>query len=258
MKLSGLRQILLGLVLSVSMTSYALDTPPQEQLDPFVMQLVKQVSDYLTTANSFSVRSDVTTDEVLPSGEKIQLSRRAQVVVRRPDRLRAEVHSDFGTTRFYYDGKKLSRFDMDNNVYGSIKVPGTIEEALDHAMENYGVDAPLADLLAGDLYENFISNTRSGSYVGLHYLDGAHHHHLALSNDHVDFQLWISDDAAPLIRKIVITYKHVYGEPQLTAVLSDWNFDPRTPDMIFDFHPPIDADELDFLSVKSSIKGVKK
>ena len=111
------------------------------EIEPFVNTLVKQTSDYLTTAKSFSLRSDITTDEVLPSGEKIQLSRRAQVVVRRPDRLRAEVNSDIGATRFYYDGKKLSRFDMDNNVYGSIKVPGTIEAALDHAMENYGVDA---------------------------------------------------------------------------------------------------------------------
>jgi hypothetical protein len=228
------------------------------QIDPFVDALVKQVSDYLSTAKSFSVRSNATFEEVLPTGQKIQISRTADVLVRRPDRLQAEIESDQGITRFYYDGKIMSRFDLDKNVYASIDVPDNLEAALDDAMERFQIDAPLADLIAGNIHENFIAKTESGSYVGLHYLDGNKYHHLALSNKNVDFQVWITDDTAPLIRKIVITYRHLDGAPQFTAILSDWNFNPRTPDMVFEFFPPIDADKIEYLPVKTSQSGEEK
>ena len=227
-------------------------------IDPFVDQIIKQASDYLTSAKSFAVYSNVTTDKFLPSGQQVQFSRSSRALVRRPDRLRAEVISDKGVIRFFYDGKKMSRFDMDKNIYASFKVSGELGKALDYAMDKFQLDAPLADLLAGSLYENFIENTDSAVYVGLNYLDGDYYHHLALSNENVDFQVWISDDEAPLIHKIVITYKHLEGEPQFTAMLSEWDFNPRTPDLVFDFHPPIDADEIQFLPVPSGKKGVKK
>jgi len=147
---------------------------------------------------------------------------------------------------------------VDKNSYASIDVPGTLDTALDHVMEKYQLSAPLADFLAGNLYENFIANTDSGFYAGLHFLDGRKYHHLALSNENVYFQLWISDDVAPLVRKLVITYKHIEGTPQFTAYLSEWDFNPRTPDMVFDFYPPIDADEIDVLPVVSRNKGDKE
>jgi hypothetical protein len=228
------------------------------QIDPFVDVLIRQASDYLLIAKSFSLHSDTTIEEVSSSGQKIQLSRSAEVLVRQPDRLRAEVVSDRGVTRFYYDGKTMSRFDLDQNVYASIDVPDNLEAALDHAMERFQIDAPLADLFAGNLYSNFIENTDSAFYAGLHYLEGSKYHHLALSNENVDFQIWISDSVAPLIHKIVITYKHLVGAPQFTAILSDWNFNPDAPDMVFDFYPPIDADEIEFLPVTTSASGAEK
>ena len=227
-------------------------------IDPFVDALIKQASDYLAMATSYSLHVDTTVEEVSPSGRKIQLSRSADVLVRQPDRLRAEVVSDGGVTRFYYDGKHFSRFDLDKNTFARIDVPSNLEAALDHAMERFQLDAPLADFLAGNLYDNFILNTDSGYYAGVHYMDGANYHHLALSNENVDFQIWISDDMAPLIRKIVITYKHVEAMPQFTAILSDWEFNPRAPDMVFNFYPPIDADEIEYLPVTSNDSGVKK
>lgn len=231
---------------------------PSDGIDPFVVNLIRQASDYLSSAKSFSLKAHQTTEEVLRSGQKIQLSRSGKVLVRLPDRMYTEAVSDKGTTRFYYDGKTMSRFDLEKNIYASIDVPDTLEAALDHAMLKFHVDAPLADFLAGNLYDNFISNTDSGFYAGLHYLDGEKYHHLALSNQHVDFQIWITDSVEPLIRKIVITYKHLKGVPQYTAYLSDWDFNPRTPDMLFDFYPPIDADEIEFIPVATGTSGEKQ
>lgn len=230
--------------------------PRTDQIDPYVDVLIKQVSDYLLLADSISVRSDVTFEEVLTTGQKIQMHRSGKLIARRPDRLRMELASDKGVKRFYYDGEKISLFDLSRNVFATIDKAGTIEEALDYAMDTYQVELPMADFLAGNLYENFINGTDSAFYAGLHYMEGEEYHHLALSNKNVDFQTWIKDDEAPLIHKVIITYKNLPGEPQYTAVFKDWQLNPIAPDMAFDFYPPVDAEQIEFLPVITG-KGEK-
>ena len=83
--------------------------------------------------------------------------------------------------------------------------------------------------------------------MGLHLLQGVKHHHLLLSNQNVDYQVWIEDSARPVPKKIVITYVNEPGQPQFTALLTGWDFAPRLPDLVFDFAPPADADEIEFL-----------
>jgi len=257
-------QIALCIVLIFSTSLHAAgnadksDNASASSIDPLVDQIIKKASDYLISAKSFAVHSNVTTDEFLPTGQKVQLSRSSRALVRRPDRLRAEIISDKGVTRLFYDGKEMSLFDMDRNVYANFKVSGGLDKAFDYAMDKYRLDAPLADLLIDSLYENVTAKTESSVYVGLNYLDDDYYHHMAFSYENIDFQIWISDDEAPLIHKIVITYKHLEGEPQFMAILSGWDFNPRTPDFVFDFHPPIDADEIKFLPVSSGKKEVKK
>ena len=57
------------------------------------------------------------------------------------------------------------------------------------------------------------------------------------------------DSARPVPKKIVITYVNQPGQPQFTAVLTGWDFAPRLPDLVFDFAPPTNADEIEFLSL---------
>ncbi len=234
--------------LSIS-TARAQDTAQAQngEIDPFVEQLVKLTSDYLTSADAFRVKAEVTYEEVLTSGKKVQLSRTAEIMLRRPDRIRAEVLDDRGSRRVYYDGKTLSMHQLDENVYGIVDAPATIDEMIDSLREQYGIAIPLADLLVSDIDQNFRDNAESGTYMGLHYLQGVKHHHLLLSNQNVDYQVWIEDSARPVPKKIVITYVNEPGQPQFTAVLTGWDFAPRLPDLVFDFAPPIDADEIEFL-----------
>jgi hypothetical protein len=219
----------------------------EKDIDPFVAQLLKLTSDYLTSADAFRVTAEVTYDEVLTSGKKMQLARTVEVMLRRPDRVRVEVRDDQGTRRVYYDGTTLSMHHLDQNVYGIVDAPDTIDEMIDTLREQYGMAVPLADLLVSDIDQSFRDNAESGTYIGLHYLQGVKHHHLLLSNQNVDYQVWIEDSARPVPNKIVITYVNEPGQPQFTAVLSEWDFAPRLPDLVFDFAPPTDADEIEFL-----------
>ncbi|HCZ14686.1 MAG TPA: hypothetical protein DHV85_08815, partial [Candidatus Accumulibacter sp.] len=64
---------------------------------------------------------------------------------------------------FYYDGKTLTLYGKLENYYASVKAPGTIREMLDFAETKYGLEWPLADLLAP---ESLAQNVKSGIYLG--------------------------------------------------------------------------------------------
>ena len=217
--------------------------------DPFADGLIAATSQYLASATQFSMHAEITVEEVLKSGHKIHLSRSADIMVRRPDRLRAELIDDKGRRRLFYDGETVSLHNLRHNVYATVDVPGTIEQMIDEVRERYGVAAPLADLLVSDPYANYRENAETATYLGLHTLQGVEHHHLLLSNQEIDYQIWIEDSAMPLPKKITVTYFNQPGLPQITAILTDWNFAPRLPDLVFEFAPPADADEIKFLPV---------
>src|SRR6185369_6219479 len=62
-------------------------------LDPRADELLKRMGDYLGHAQFFSVSAEVWQDFQLSSGQRIQAGRTIELRVRRPNRLRAEVHS---------------------------------------------------------------------------------------------------------------------------------------------------------------------
>jgi hypothetical protein len=77
-------------------------------------------------------------------------------------------------------------------------------------------------------------------------------HHLAFSQETIDWQIWIEDGPRPVPRKLVITYKTEPGSPQYVARLSGWNFQPRFSKHFFTFEAPAGAGEMEFLTVENA------
>ncbi len=223
----------------------AADPAERPGMDPFADVLVRRVAAYLGAAGRFQVNAEVTSEQLLDSGHKIQLHRTVSVRVRRPDRLLAEVDADRRHLRFHYDGETLAIQALERNEYAVVDAPGTIDEMLDAVKARLDVSMPLVDLLVSDIHANFERSVTSASYVGLHKLGGVLHHHLLLSNENVDYQIWIRDGADPLPARIVITHPHEAGVPQETAVITGWEFAPQVPNVVFEFDPPADADRLE-------------
>jgi hypothetical protein len=153
------------------------------------------------------------------------------------------------TRRSWYDGKNVTVHDIGRGSYSVIKVPGTIDAALDYVMEKYDLSFPLADFLYKDPYATLIENVRSGHYVGLHNAQGVRSHHLVFSQDQIDWQIWVEDGKEMVPRKITITYKDLLGSPQYTAVLSDWSFNLRLADRLFVPNLPKNLERIEFVSV---------
>ena len=96
---------------------------------------------------------------------------------------------------------------------------------------------------------DLIEHVKSALYLGLHRVRGIRCHHLAFSQDNIDWQIWIEDGHQPVPRKFVITYKKVKSHPQLTGEIYDWNFAPHLSDSLFNFLAPPNATRTEFSSV---------
>jgi hypothetical protein len=135
--------------------------------------------------------------------------------------------------------------DKEHNVYATIEAPATIDATFDRLEDEYGVVLPLADLLYADPYAVLMAGVTYGRYLGLHQAAGVTCHHLAFSQDTIEWQIWIDAGEKPLPRKLVISYVDEPGEPQYSAVIRRWNLDSAVPDGLFTFEAPEGAQKVD-------------
>ncbi len=215
-------------------------------IEPKAEELLKRTSAVLSGAAQFTFEARDLVDEILQSGQKVQFASTRHYSVRRPNGIRLVIDGDLLQDRIWYNGKTLTILNTEQSAYGSIEVPGTIDELFDFIVERYGIVVPLADILFSDMYRTSIGGIRAGHYLGLHRVGDDLCHHLTFRQDAVDWQLWIQDGDQPVPRKLVITYKAMPGQPQYTALFDNWNLQADLPDDLFQFEAPAGGKEIDF------------
>jgi hypothetical protein len=224
---------------------------------PQADRLLREMGDYLKSAQQFSFQAGITFDDVLPSGQKIQFGATQDVAVRRPGGAYVEYRGDVGSRRFWYNGETITLYDPGHNFYGSEKAPPKLDEAMNHLMKEFGFSPPLADLLYSDPYQVLRERVQFGIYVGLSEVTGTRCHHLAFVEKYIDWQIWIEDGKELVPLKILITYKTLPGAPQFTALLSDWDFTTRLPDALFAAAVPAGAQKIQFLDLAKTMEKKK-
>ena len=232
-----------------------LPVPAPGRIGDNANRILREMGQYLRGAEEFTFIAEVAYDTLLPNGQKIQYSGQSNVSVRRPDKLLIRYEGEERKSRIFYDGKTFTILDARRDLYSVTDVPPTIDDAIDHVVEMYGFSPPIADLVYADPYKVLIENVDTAFKVGQSIVDGATCHHLAFTQDAIDWQIWIQQGGRPVPRKLVITYKEEPGSPQYTARLSDWNFQPRLAESSFTFHPPDGADKIEFLKPRWEIEG---
>jgi hypothetical protein len=213
-------------------------------------QMVDQICDFLQAQPSFTVNMDVTYDDVLDSGVKVQYSAYQSVWVQKPNRLRSDYVGDERNTRFYYDGQSFTLYDSDLNYYSTKAAPDTLDAVLAQVEEKYGITIPMSNLAASDTCAAIKSNVQRPIFIGVDMVNQIPMYHLLLIGHDRDYQIWVTRDKQPLLRKAIITYKTLPGSPQYTVLLSNWNFNPQIPAETFTFTPSADAIEIEFLPIE--------
>jgi hypothetical protein len=227
-------------------------------VEPRADELLKRMGDYLGQAQFFSVSVEVWQDAQFSSGQHIQSGRTVELQVRRPNRLRAEIHSTRRDRELLYDGKAITLLNRAQNFYGTVRTSGSLDEAMDIASERFGIAIPLEDFIRGDTHKGLLQNVTSGADIGPVSVLGRPCEHLAFTQTNIDWQVWIENGAKPVPRKFVITYKDEPGSPQFTALFSNWDFETKLPDFVFKFEPPPGASKIKVKDIKNGNQSRKK
>ena len=215
-------------------------------------RLLRQMSDYIGSAEQFTFHADITFDHVLPSGQKLQYSATEDVALERRGRLYVEWHSDLGDRRFWYDGKSITLYDPAAPFYAAEAAPPEIDKMLDGLVPQIDFAPPLADLLYSDPYRSVRGKLQYGIYLGLNDVDGRSCHTLAFVEQDIDWQIWIDAGPQPTPCKLVISYKTQPAQPQFTAVFTDWDFAPRIAEPIFTPELPPGTQKIPFAPLVAS------
>lgn len=207
-------------------------------------RLLKAMSDYMAGAKSIAATFDSTIEVVTPSLQKIQFASSGKLTLERPNRLRVERTGGYADATFIFDGKMLSIFEKDRNIYAQAAIAGSIDDMLNALHKDFSVEPPGADLLQANVYETLISSSTEAKQIGRGVIAGVECDHLAFRDDDVDWQIWIDSGAAPAPRKYVVTSKAVTGAPEYTLVIRDWRTGEQASSDAFNFVPPEGAKKV--------------
>jgi hypothetical protein len=188
----------------------------------------------LNNLQRVSVTAEVSRDETLSYGYKLQHNEFVKMDVERPSKLRVDVSGDLKNRTYYYDGAEFTVLAKDLDVYAKKPVNGTIRELVGMLLDR-GVDMPLIDMLYDGQAGDLLDDVRVGIVVGDSTIEGEQVTHLAFRQPDVDWQLWLSK-SNNLPRKIAITTRYSVGDPQYQAVLH-WNTSPKFAANTFVFTP---------------------
>ena len=232
--------------------------PGSRLIDPRADELVRKMSEFLTSTQSFALEADEIYDEVPEHLPRTQLTNRRHVALKRPDRFVGDASGDAINRSFWYDGKTLSVVDKEQNTYTTLPVPDTIDGALDAVFERTGMVIPLADFVYEDVYGRLMESVQRGVYLGIHHVGDIACHHLSFEQATIDWQLWIDAGEEPLPRKLVIVYKTEDEVPQYAVTIGKWNLNADVPEELFRFEPPEGAERIEFPSAEEASPSMEE
>src|SRR6516165_9310954 len=185
-------------------------------------RLLKAMSDYLGAQKTISFDYDVNLELVSKQQQKIGLASSGSVTLNRPDKLRLTRTGGFANVEMVFDGKTLTLWGKNSNLYTQIEAPGTIDQLEDVLRDKYHRPVPGADMLISDPYKELMPEVNDVKDLGAGVIRGVECDHLAFRTKEVDWQIWIAQGARPYPCRYVITSKKVTGWPQYTLDTWGW------------------------------------
>ena len=192
------------------------------------------------------------------NGQPLHIAHSMKVMLRRPDRLRADVVGDDGSTSLTYDGKMAVLFSAEEKKYATIPVPNTIQGMLETVAGRLDVDFPLADFLTDAPDKSFLFGVTSGREVNTVTIDGVPCRHLLFTQPPgMELELWVEKNDRALPRRLIVTYRSQPLQPSFIAELFDWNLSTRPADTEFVFKPPEGATQIEITTAAASAPVAK-
>lgn len=216
-------------------------------VDPAATKILKRMTDYVGSLKAFTAHSQITIEDLLAPGERIDIDVSASITVKRPNMLLTERKGDLVSQNFYYNGKTLTLYDPMQKVYATEPAAPTLAGMLDYARGTLGLVIPASDFVYPNAYELLMKDVSAAKVIGKTVVNGVKCDHLLFRSKGVDFQICIADGKQPIPVKLVVTDT---GTPELlsvTTIIGDFKPAPDLPDARFNFVPPKGAKPIVFM-----------
>lgn len=213
------------------------------------LQFLKKMSAYIGGQSTIQAAFDSDIEVVTDDLQKIQFASSGQVMLSRPDKLRASRTGGYADVELVFDGKKVTVFGKHIGAYAQADFSGGVEQLIDKMRSEFGVEAPGADLLLSRSFDDLMAGVYDAKHVGRGVIDGVECEHLAFRSPDTDWQIWIEAGASPVPRKFIITSKAVTGAPQYTLRIRDLKTNVQPPADAFAFTPSAEAKSVAFGSL---------
>jgi hypothetical protein len=159
-------------VLTVPLLSDQKQGSTQSPSELQAMPVLQNMSEYLAHAGRFSVTIRDGYDVLQESGQKIEVGKLRMVTVscpdrlHRPDRLRIEVESSDGQKDLViFDGKDMTIYTANHNIYATSSSQGTLDQAIKYALDDLKIRMPLALMFLSTLPSELDNLGVSADYV---------------------------------------------------------------------------------------------
>ncbi len=218
---------------------------PTASYDPKAIAALQRMGAYLQTQQSFAVHTSSYTDYVLESGQKIREAKESDLLVRRPNKVRANVVSDTKERQFFYDGKTFTLYSPKVGYYATVNALPTIRQVADLLEERYGLQLPVVDLFRFGTADDPSGEITGAIYVGPTRVNGIDADQYAFRQPGLDWQIWIQKGDQPLPLKMLLTTTDDKALPEHQIAMT-WTLGAKFNDSVFAFVPPRDATKITF------------
>ena len=217
------------------------------QQDAKAVEVLKQMAAFKSSQDQVVIKGVTFTDARLGAGLMVSNAEEVSVSIKRPGSMLITSADGEATKGFYFHDGLFTFFNSATRLYGQADIPKDIESAMEFALNELGVEAPLLDLIYKDASTHLLTSGDTILYLtDKARVDNADCHHLVIRGAEVDVQLWVEEGDRPLTRRLMITSKWEGGSPRFVANL-DWDTNPKFKPGFFEFKAPEDATKIEFI-----------
>lgn len=214
-------------------------------------KIVRAMSDYLASVKTMSLTYDADIEVITPAIQKLQFASSGQVLLSRPNKLRATRVGGYANVELVYDGNTLTVFGKNIDAMAQVQAPGSVDQLVHRLRDEFSVAVPGADFLLSGSYDEIMMDVLDVKYIGRGVINGIECDHLAFRNQETDWQLWIEVGSKPIPRKYVITSKNVAAAPQYTLRIKDFQAGVEHAGDAFAFKAPASAKKVEITALSS-------
>jgi hypothetical protein len=174
----------------------------------------------------------------------VDVERTRRFVVKRPAALTFQGRGPTGEGVATYDGKSLTLVWPEHKAYARVRMPETLDRALDRMADRFNTPLPVGDLLYSRAYEVLVSPDSKGRYLGREPVGEVQCDHVAFTEESVDWELWVAVKGEPTPCRIRITTKGKSGALTSEVRFSEWNLSATPPAGAFEPQVPADYERI--------------